>query len=420
MFLRLTRRRECQKAKKIKKGWYVGIQSFKGTLLLALILLSPMVAIARNPSLCQASTLIPHDPILIVGDSDFTPQNGVTSGLGRADDPYVIEGWDISAENANGIEIRNTDAHFIIRNCHLRDGRSKYKHGVYFEDVVNGRIDGVVSENNFHGIFVVRFSNGDIENCIADNNLGKGIWLWYSNNNTVEDCTARNNNFEDIHLWYSSNNKVINCTIESDDHGITIDHSDNDTVTNCIVKGNNFGVYIYSSSSSAITNCTVERNNTGIILVSSNNNLIAGCSIENNSLGIKINDSSNNNRVHHNSFVNNASQALDYCTNYWDNDYPSGGNYWSDYVGTDNYRGEDQDIAGGDGIGDTPYHVSENNLDRYPLLSPIIQPQPGPVSYTIIGIIIAVVVAVGVGALFMVRRVRRGKPPAKTIFFRSG
>jgi len=51
---------------------------------------------------------------------------------------------------------------------------------------------------------------------------------------------------------------------------------------------------------------------------------------------------------------------LEYVNN-WDDGYASGGNYWSDYNGTDtNY----------DGIGETPYEVDANNTDRYPLVRP--------------------------------------------------
>ena len=55
--------------------------------------------------------------------------------------------------------------------------------------------------------------------------------------------------------------------------------------------------------------------------------------------------------------------------NLWDNGYPSGGNYWSNYVCIDIKSGPHQDILGSDGIGDTPYIISENSIDRYPLVT---------------------------------------------------
>jgi len=55
--------------------------------------------------------------------------------------------------------------------------------------------------------------------------------------------------------------------------------------------------------------------------------------------------------------------------NVWDNGYSSGGNYWSDYNGTDLYSGPYQNVTGSDGIGDTPYVMNANNLDNYPLIS---------------------------------------------------
>ena len=54
----------------------------------------------------------------------------------------------------------------------------------------------------------------------------------------------------------------------------------------------------------------------------------------------------------------------------WDDGYPSGGNYWSDYNGTDFYSGTNQNVTGSDGIGDTSYIIDVNNVDRYPLMSP--------------------------------------------------
>jgi len=63
-------------------------------------------------------------------------------------------------------------------------------------------------------------------------------------------------------------------------------------------------------------------------------------------------------------------QAYDYNgTNIWDNGYPSGGNYWSDYSGEDKYSGLCQDQPGADGIGDTPYPIPETARDKYPYMS---------------------------------------------------
>jgi hypothetical protein len=75
------------------------------------------------------------------------------------------------------------------------------------------------------------------------------------------------------------------------------------------------------------------------------------------------------NKVYHNNFIENEEgQACVWWTldNYWDNGYPSGGNFWSDYIGEDN---------DGDGIGDTPYEILvydeyENDYDYYPLIEP--------------------------------------------------
>jgi hypothetical protein len=56
--------------------------------------------------------------------------------------------------------------------------------------------------------------------------------------------------------------------------------------------------------------------------------------------------------------------------NSWDDGYPSGGNYWGDYKGTDLYSRPYQNETGYDWIGDSPYVIDSNNIDRYPLIYP--------------------------------------------------
>ncbi|MCK4405698.1 MAG: hypothetical protein KAV43_04255, partial [Hadesarchaea archaeon] len=133
----------------------------------------------------------------------------------------------------------------------------------------------------------------------------------------------------------------------------------------------------------------------------SNNNLITNCTLTNNNLGSKISDSSDNNRIFHNNFMSNTRQALDYCTNYWDNGYPSGGNYWS------NYTGDDMD---NDGIGDTPYSIPGGmNRDLYPFINPVKMTEPSLISSHLKVLLVMVAIAItaiciGAAAIYARRR----------------
>jgi hypothetical protein len=58
--------------------------------------------------------------------------------------------------------------------------------------------------------------------------------------------------------------------------------------------------------------------------------------------------------------VNNKNQVYsEDSSNIWDDGYPSGGNYWSNYTGVD---------INDDGIGDTAHIIDASNTDRYPLM----------------------------------------------------
>jgi len=99
-------------------------------------------------------------------------------------------------------------------------------------------------------------------------------------------------------------------------------------------------------------------------------NLITGNTISSNPTGIHVADlESKENRIYHNNFVGNTLQKGGVGVGgTWDNGYPSGGNYWSDYVGVDLKSGPSQDQSGSDGIGDRAYpEPYPNALDNYPL-----------------------------------------------------
>jgi hypothetical protein len=72
--------------------------------------------------------------------------------------------------------------------------------------------------------------------------------------------------------------------------------------------------------------------------------------------------------------------------NYWNDEYPSGGNYWSDYTGIDELQGPNQDVQGSDGIGDIPSCIPLGiNKDAYPLMKPWIGQNSPPFKPVITG-----------------------------------
>jgi parallel beta-helix repeat protein len=332
-------------------------------------MISSIMALAislLSPSPVHAA-LTPHDPIYINGNTGFTkpdPVNG--GGSGTKNDPYIIENWDINASSANGIEIRNTTAYFTIRNCYLHLGLGMGFFGIYFDNVINGSVDNDILENNTFGIDLHYSRNNLLSNNIL--NYG-GIVLSSSDNNLLFNNIVENNSVDDIYLDSSNNNVLSNNMVKNSDRGIDLELSSFNLLSNNIVKNNtNEGIFQYAAFN-VLSNNIIENNHEGIFLYYASS-MVFNNIIENNYYGIFFYlQTSNYSYIYHNNFVNNAIQALDNGTNTWDNGYPSGGNYWSDYTGVDENRGENQDMPGSDGIGDTPYSIAGgSNLDHYPLM----------------------------------------------------
>jgi len=156
-------------------------------------------------------------------------------------------------------------------------------------------------------------------------------------------------------------------------NGIDLTSTSDVIAENCTVEGFSFGIFAPSVNNDTITGINITQNTaTGIWFAGSSNNIVYGNNIQQNgAFGIWL-SSSQNNLVYHNNFVDNGEQV--YTTydsnNIWNNSYPFGGNYWSDYTGQDLQSGPGQDQPGADGVGDTPYTIDSNNVDYYPLMNP--------------------------------------------------
>jgi parallel beta-helix repeat protein len=121
----------------------------------------------------------------------------------------------------------------------------------------------------------------------------------------------------------------------------------------------------------------------GGIIVGGGYNVIYGNTVKDSCYGLVMQDMirsmwGSGNLVFHNNFINNTPyQAIGAprASNNYDNGYPSGGNYWSNYNGTDVYSGPLRNETGSDGIGDTAFIVFPDSqfgvLDHYPLMAQI-------------------------------------------------
>jgi len=200
-----------------------------------------------------------------------------------------------------------------------------------------------------------------------------------------------------------NNHKVLVPSIFNS--GITFYQVHNSTVTHFSVLGGKFGINVYGSQNIVKDNTISSVSNgiysldqpTGGIALSGISNKITGNRLQSNLVGINffgdspnINCSNNlitentfsdcstallfydssNNTFCHNNFLNNKVNVFDTGTkmypqivseNIWDDGYPLGGNFWSDYKG--------------DGV----YVIDQNNVDNNPLNKIfIIYQQPNP------------------------------------------
>jgi len=269
--------------------------------------------------------------------------------------------WGISTNHGSYNRIYNNTVH------------SNRGTGIHIDWPSTGNIiyNNNVSLNTHAGIKVINEANGTVIRGNEISGSDCGIWLANSLGNNISRNNITTNNDDGIYLQGSSNNSIVGNNITNNDHGIrlTASSSYNTVQGNNIIANNGDGIYLNESSENNILGNDITGNNVaGICLVySSNYNRISGNNITEHSFGVVLFESSNNS-FYHNNFVNNTHQVFTgeslLPPNIWDNGYPSGGNYWSDYAGVD---------ADGDGIGDTPYLIDTNNQDNYPLWTRIIR-----------------------------------------------
>ena len=149
-----------------------------------------------------------HEPIYIYGNDGFTVENGVFSGSGTVEDPYVIEGWRVDHPQADyGIYIDHTTAHFVIRDCVIE---GTCLAGIYFNTVQNGRVEDTQIGLSDTALYLLDSAYNVIErNVIAESKYGV-VTAANSRNNIITGNTFLDNglNAYDPNRWNQWN---LNC-----------------------------------------------------------------------------------------------------------------------------------------------------------------------------------------------------------------
>jgi parallel beta-helix repeat protein len=241
-----------------------------------------------------------------------------------------------------------------------------------------------ITNNDYFGIEMAGCSDCSVLDNYIVKNQG-GIALEGSTDSTVRGNVVDDNGDEwgiriQTSIWsfhYSSGNVIADNIVTNMGRGhggaIKVERSNVNKITSNEVYNNDVGIEIGNESSENVILCNSIQNSGAGVYMWGSGNAVIGNRISDNIFGIQLFGSSAN-AIHHNSFINNTSQACNQDLSglsVWDDGYPSGGNYWSDDNDADLYRGPDQNVAGSDGIGDEPYIIDSNNTDYYPLMDPL-------------------------------------------------
>jgi len=240
--------------------------------------------------------------------------------------------------------------------------------------------NNTILSNSAYGIALFQACNNVIKGNRCDINRDYQIILGTDScNNTITENTLSGSVYgHGIYIFTRSNNNVVtkNVIFANSNAGINLLSAHYNLISDNILKSNIGGLWIgsilFASNGNIIANNTVTSNQRRGIEVSGDENEIINNTVVGNEEGIYVREGAGN-RIYHN-HLNNRKNAYDGESNIWDNGYPSGGNYWSDYPGSDIYMGVEQDEPGSDSIGDIPYIIDENSSDNFPIIGIYIPP----------------------------------------------
>ncbi len=241
----------------------------------------------------------PRGPITILGNGDFTEENGVVSGSGTTEDPYIIAGWEIvvPGESFYGVKVENVTATFVLRGLVINGAGSPDGAAIRVGFSTGGTIESCTVGASVNGIELAAVTDVVMRDCVL---YVSGIGLRVTGESQEEyrhqiDDSNQLNGFP-IHYYYGLNGERIE-GLET--RHLTIAGSRNVTVIdNSVLDGD--GIQLAFVTDSNVTANIAGRNNNvltehALILHESDRNVVAANLLKNTRLaGIQMTLSSDN------------------------------------------------------------------------------------------------------------------------------
>jgi parallel beta-helix repeat protein len=214
--------------------------------------------------------------------------------------------------------------------------------GTYYENIVVNKALSLIGANS--------------ESTVIDGNGTGNVVEIAASNVTLSRFTVTNSNNTQWYYGYAGilvdglDVQIFSNRVTNNYKGISIHYPSIHTPGGCVVTGND-----------------ILNNSIGISLATASNTTITANTIADSSIQGIHSEFSENNTYFHNNLVRNNVQVINggesgEWPNVWDNGNSSGGNFWSNYNGTD---------SDNDGFGETPCNVGPElagNIDHYPLM----------------------------------------------------
>jgi parallel beta-helix repeat protein len=363
-----------------------------------------------------------HSSNNTLSGNNVTTNNGDGIKLEYSSDNNTLSGNNVAVNRGDGIFLDRSNNN-ILRN---NEAMANNETGIYLLfSSHNALFSNNVTTNKGDGVGL-RSSSGNVlsSNVIRDSGYNFGVFGSFLSDfmNSIDTSnlvdakpicyvTSKSNliispqNYPDsgyVAVINCTNVTVQDFTLTHDEQGILLAFTNNSKVTGNNMTNNRNGIELFSSSNDTLSGNYMANNNLDGCLLerSSDYNTLLGNTISANSQdGIELSFSSNN-KIFHNFFNNTWQAFVSGLNNTWDDGYPSGGNYWSNYL---TYHPNATEIGRSgmwsSGIWNTPYVIDPNNVDHYPLTkSPT---GPGLMTYLVIDGLAWIIV--GLSGFFFIR-----------------